>query len=776
MKTGSEPTRREALAALGAAGAAFVLSGRTLGQESDIRIGGLPVEIDIGPAPTWTGGPAPDDIVRITVRPIVSGQAMPPGSLGVLNERQEDPRPPRRRTPRELARVRVGRLTVRFTDDPPTLHVDDADGRPVQRLVFDWDAPTLAFRLGPSPVFGFGEGGAGFDRRGTIDPMRNGQATYRSPDGQGGYALRTHGGRVAIPWLIGTEGWGLYVHRPSGTFDLTGEDGVFTARQADVAFDVFIVASREPADLMRAWADLTGPAEMPPLWSLGYLQSHRTLSGPDEVMAVARTFREKRLPCDAVIYLGTDFTPSGWNTHNGEFTWNPANFPDPKQTIDALHDLHLKVVLHIVVEGRRFTGTVADPCTADPLPPGRTADNRWPPERQVSCYWPSHKPLYDLGIDGWWPDQGDGYDESSRLARIRMYFEGSRLWRPNERPFALHRNGQAGMQRYAGFLWSGDVYTTWETLRLHVPIAVNTALSGVPYWGTDIGGFVPTAEYTGELHVRWFQFGAFCTLFRAHGRNWHLRLPWGWNTGSVGVSEITNYRGGAADPDPSELRNPLVEPICRKYLELRYRLMPYLYSAVRECAETGMPVVRALWLHYPDDPNAVSRGDQYLWGRDMLIAPVVEKGATSRRVYLPRGRWFDFWTNEPADGGREIDRAVDLETLPIYVRAGAIVPMGPVRQYTSEPVDGPLTLMVYPGANGAFDLYEDDGATFDCRSGEWMGIRMRWRDAERQLTLDLAPGSRMRPPMQRAVEVRVAGSTGAPRAVVFEGRPVEVRL
>jgi alpha-glucosidase/alpha-D-xyloside xylohydrolase len=437
--------------------------------------------------------------------------------------------------------------------------------------------------------------------------------------------------------------------------------------------------------------------------------------------------------------------------------------------IDELHRQHFKIVLHIVVEGRRFAGAVNDPCTAEPLPPGRIDGKQWPPARQVSCYWPAHKPLYDIGVDGWWPDQGDGYDAPSRLARIRMYWEGSQQWRPNERPYALHRNGYAGMQRYGAFLWSGDVSTTWETLKTHVPVAVNTGLSGIPFWGTDIGGFVPTSEYTGELHVRWFQFGAFNPLFRAHGRNWQLRLPWGWNLGTMGVSE------SPASPDPAELNNPQVEVICRKYLELRYRLMPYLYSAVRECAQTGLPIIRAMWLHYPDDLAAAARGDQYLWGRDILVAPVVERAATSRRLYLPRGTWYDFWTEKPADGGREIDRAVDLETMPLYVRAGAIVPMGPVKQYTSEPVEGPLTLVVYPGSDGTFLLYEDDGQTFDYRKGEWMGMAMQWRNAQRRLTLQLAPGSRMLPPVTRAIEVRLAGST-ATKPVVFTGQTLQIDM
>jgi alpha-glucosidase/alpha-D-xyloside xylohydrolase len=286
---------------------------------------------------------------------------------------------------------------------------------------------------------------------------------------------------------------------------------------------------------------------------------------------------------------------------------------------------------------------------------------------------------------------------------------------------------------------------------------------------------VPTREYTGELHVRWFQFGAFCPLFRAHGRTWHLRLPWGWNTGQLGVNEIANYTGGAANPDPGELHNPDVEPICRKYLELRYRLLPYTYTAVRDCCDTGLPIMRALWLHYPDDAIAAARGDEYLWGRDILVAPVTEKGATTRRLYLPRGAWFDFWTEERVDGGRETDRRVDLATLPLYVRAGSILPSGPVKQYTDEPVEGPLTLVVYPGANGLSTLYEDDGKTFEYRRGAWMRIEMAWRDRERRLTVRLAPGSRLLPPGRHTVDVRVAGQKTT-RSVVFEGKPLEVRL
>ncbi len=491
---------------------------------------------------------------------------------------------------------------------------------------------------------------------------------------------------------------------------------------------------------MAEYAYLTGFAEMPPLWSLGYQQSHRTLASREEVIGIARTFREKKLPCDALIYLGTGFCPSGWNTANGSFSFNRDVFTDPKAVIDELHAQHFRVVLHSVILSRTLRGSARDGCEATRFD-----------EEEAACHWDAHRKVFALGVDGWWPDEGDPLDPASRLVRNRMYWEGPLLDRPNERPYALHRNGYAGMQRYGAFLWSGDVHSTWETLRTHVPIAINTGLSGIPYWGTDIGGFIPTKDLTGELYVRWFQFGAFNPLFRAHGRTWKLRLPWGWNTGELGPNEI-KAEGEVANPGPDEMHNAQVEPICRKYLELRYRLMPYLYSTVRECCRTGLPVIRALWLHYHNDPQAALRSDEYLWGRDILVAPVVEKGATSRKVYLPAGAWHDFWTGEKHDGGREISRTVDLGTVPLYVRAGAIIPFGPLKQYTAERVDGPLTMRVYPGADGECTVYEDDGMTFSYREGAWMGVRVSWSDRTRVASVRLADGSRMIPPGRRTLD------------------------
>jgi len=680
--------------------------------------------------------------VRLSVFPIQKGTTAAVPLDGSLVQASWNGRVTKLRGSFHRQKVQSGRLGIEVSSGPLEFKIAS------QRLRVDPQTGALTFNMGDAPLLGLGEGGPQFDRRGSTDRMRS---------GQGGYQLRTHGGRVPIPWIIGTSGWALYIHQPYGTFDFTGAETKFQpVPGAALPLDLFFVASREPATIMAEYARLTGHPEIPPLWSFGYQQSHRTLASREEVLEEARTFREKKLPCDAMIYLGTGFCPSGWNTNNGEFDFNQKVFPDPKAMFDQLHAEHFKVALHVVIKDRSVHGTVHDACRPNE-----------PVEQQPSCYWAKHREVFATGVDGWWPDEGDPLDAPSRLTRNRMYWEGPQLDRPDERPFALHRNGYAGMQRYASFLWSGDVQSTWETLRTHVPVAVNTGLSGIPYWGTDIGGFVPTKEFTGELYVRWFQFGAFCPLFRSHGRTWKLRLPWGWNTGDPGPVE------SPAVPDPAELHNSQVEPICRKYLELRYRLMPYLYSAVRECTLTGMPIMRALWLHYPDDPNAVTRGDVYLWGRDILVAPVVEQGASSRKVYLPRGAWYDFWSGERHDGGREIVRAVDLDTMPLYVRAGAILPVGPVKQYTGEAVDAPLTITIYPGADGAFHLYEDDGKSFRYRRGEWMGIDLSWNDARRTLALQLAPASRMLPPLRRDLVVK-RGDTS--RHVSFDGRPLQVRF
>lgn len=694
-----EPTRRVVLGVLGGAIAETLFQTQLHAASALASQTGQPGKLD------FRISAVSQNILHISIAPV---NAEPPErEPGILDNIHETSLTVAKDLP---PTVPWGRYTIRIEREPLSISVIDAQ-RLRQQIQFDTDSTSVRFRLGNRPLFGLGEGLTG-DLRGTKDGMRNGQS---SPE------LRTNGSRVPIPWLISPEGWGIFVGLPFGTFDLSGETGVVNSPVATSTRNVYLVLGDTPAEVLRGYAELTGFPHLPPLWSLGYLQSHRTLASREEVMGIAKTFREKELPCDGLIYLGTGFCPSGWNTGHGSFTFNADVFPDPEQILRELHDEHFKVVLH-VVPPHDFHGKITDTGSAVQTP-GDAVD-----------YWAKHLPLEQMGIDGWWPDEGDLLPVEARLERNEMYWEGRMKVRPERRPFALHRNGYAGLQRY-GWLWSGDIDSTWKALAAQVADAINVGLCGVPYWGTDTGGFVPTRELTPELYVRWFQFSAFCPLFRSHGRTWKLRLPWGWSLGTPGPLEGTERLGNW--PPEQDLHDPDVETICRKYLELRYQMLPCIYSTVEQAHRSGLPPIRALWLAHPNDEKALQIADQYMWGDEILVAPVLEKSATSRKVYLPAGEWWDFWSHQrtKSSAGVEVTREVDLSTIPLYIRAGAIVPFGPVRQYTTEPVDEPVTLRIYPGADGRFSLYDDDGTSFAYKNGEHSRIDCSWRDSARKLTL-----------------------------------------
>jgi alpha-glucosidase (family GH31 glycosyl hydrolase) len=645
--------------------------------------------------------------------------------------------------------MEVGALRVTLSASPLTISVRRADGKLVQELIFDDEPSTnAAVRLRTDgPIFGLGEGAQQFDRRGALYPME---------PSWGGWNRPVLGSVVPSPFLIGVEGWALFAHRPEGQFDLRDGKGRFVPKPAQ-SLDIFVVNVDHPTNALSEYIRLTDQPVMPPKWAFGYFQSHRTLAGPEEPLQIARMFREKKLPCDALIYLGTGYCTNGWNTGHGSLAFNTNAFV--AENIQALHDLNFKVVFHVNRAPRNLFGASIT----------EVSDSR----SHIRNYWARHRDLLALGVDGWWPDDGDELPLEARLTRHRCYYEGPLQDRANVRPWSLHRTGYVGSQRYGGWIWSGDIDGKWETLAAHVSIGLNHGLSLTPFWGSDTGGFYPTKELTGELYTRWFQFSAFCPSFRSHGRTWKLRLPWGWNTGEFGPIEHPRNQ----HPDISELQNAEVEPICRKYLELRYQLLPYNYSLAREACDTGLPLMRALWLHYPQDPEAVKLGSEYLWGRDLLVAPVVEKGAKSRRLYLPAGMWYDWWTGEKHNGSRWIERQVDLATLPLYVRAGAIIPLDPLRQYTSQRVAKPTLLRVHPGANGAFTLYDDDGQSLGYRDGAdsktvWM--RCRWDDASRHLTLELDPRTKRWPGEARIFAVEAKGSDA--RRVEFRGEKIVVKL
>ena len=741
---------------------------------------------------------AGDRAIRVTLAPLTYTRELP--FSPAVAERSYGAPVVNVRSVSSPVRRRVGTLDVEVTANPLAVTVT-SNGRPVQRLTFESDG-TVSFTLSDAPVLGMGEGGprptpgtpwreqpVQFDRRGSLDTM---EPRWQSD---------MYGSRNPAATLLGTDGWGLFVATPWVQVDLRDRArGVFTPWKPDPTartpqnernqqqnagkglppadsvvpgvYDVFVMDAHDPVALMRDYARITGPAVMPPKWALGYMQSHRTLEDETQLLGIIDTFRSKRIPVDAVIYLGTGFAPRGWNTRQPSFDFNPDVFRrDPKAVLADMHARHVRVVVHMV------------PWDRDKLP---TLHGTIPPRRgervdasHIASYWQQHVGLVNAGVDAFWPDEGDWFDLFERVTRHQLYYQGPLSTKPNERPWSLHRNGYPGIAQWGGWVWSGDTESSWKTLEAQIAVGINYSLSISPYWGSDIGGFYANNELTGELYARWFQFAAFCGSFRSHGRTWWTRLPWGWGQSNMGPREFNNTNAPIPPDDrrnilESELNNPAIEPVARKYAELRYQLMPYTYSLAWDARVSGLPLMRALWLHYPNDTIARRTADQFLWGRDLLIAPVYRKGAASRDVYLPAGDWYDWWSGDKTSGGRSITRPVDLATMPIYVRAGSIVPVDPVRQYTGEPVAGNTTLRVYRGADGTATLYDDDGISQDYLRGRGaMQIRLTWVDRAGRLTFEPVGGTNTQ--SARTFDV-VMLPDGARRTVSYSGRRVMLDL
>jgi alpha-glucosidase/alpha-D-xyloside xylohydrolase len=762
-------------------------------QARTITTAGQPAQLDIRAAGERS--------VRVTLAPVALGGRLPANPA--LASRTYPTAALSLRTLDGPVKRKVGALSVDVQPNPLTVRVTDAVGRLVQRIVFEPDG-TLSFALDDQPVLGLGEGGplpdkgtpwreqpVQFDRRGRLDTM------------QPRWQADMYGSRNPSAMLLGTSGWGLFVAAPWGQVDLRGSDrGVVvpwapsdaerapqtTGNQqqalakglppADTVvpglFDLFVFDAADPAQAMHDFSLVTGPAAMPPVWTLGYMQSHRTLETDAQMLGVVDTFRRKQIPLDAVIYLGTGFTPRGWNTRQPSFQFNPEVFTrDPAAVIADLHARHVKVVVHMVPWDRDRLPTLQGTI---PPKPGETVD-----ASHLSRYWEQHVPLVKAGIDAFWPDEGDWFNLHERLARHQLYYQGHLQSTPGVRPWSLQRNGHPGIARWGGWVWSGDTESAWKTLEAQIAVGLNYSLSIGPYWGSDIGGFYANNELTGELYARWFQFAAFCGSFRSHGRAWWTRLPWGWGLSEMGPREHDNANAPIPPDDrrnilASELNNPAIEPVAKRYAELRYQLLPYTYTLAWEARHRGLPLMRAMWLHYPGDVRARGLGTQFLWGRDLLVAPVFTKAATSREVYLPAGDWYDWWTHEWIAGGRMVTRAVDLATMPIYVRSGAIVPTDAVRQYTTQPVSEPTTLTVYAGRDGDFTLYADDGVSQDYLAGRGTWIRLTWNDRAQRLSLQPgAPAGATNLPVTRRFRVRVLPS-GRTQEVAYTGARADVRF
>ncbi|NQU21181.1 MAG: hypothetical protein HQ567_07860, partial [Candidatus Nealsonbacteria bacterium] len=612
--------------------------------------------------------------VRVTIRPLDFKDTFP-YTPALIERNYPEPAISLRKLDSDFKPVsaKVGNLNVTVQGKPLSVLVTTSDNKPVQKITFTPDG-KMSFALDDQPVLGMGEGGPKqtgdswrtdkieLDRRGRLHPM--------TP----WYGTGTYGSYNPVPLMVGTAGWGLFIPTPWGAIDLSdSETGTFIPadpippgtvvsrgeqRKGRIGmpppeyfipgtYDVFVFDAQDPAAFMKDISTISGQAVLPPRWVMGYQQSHRTVEDENRMLEVIDTFRKKSIPLDSVCYLGTGFCPSGWNKHQPSFEFNPKVFKrNPKTVLADMHNRNVKVMAHMIPWDRDRLATIQGTI---PPKPGERLDNT-----HIQNYWDEHNALVDAGVDAWWPDEGDWFNFHERMKRHELYYTGALSKQPNVRPWSLHRNGYLGVARWGGWMWPGDPLTTWRTLQTHIAIGINHSLSVSPFWNSDIGAFYTQNEYTAELYLRWVQFAAFNSLMRCHGRGWENRLPWAWGLSEPGPGE------GSYVPPKSELNNPTVEPIAKKYIELRYQLLPYNYTLAWQARATGMPMMRSLWLHYPNDKQARRIGDQYLWGRDLLIAPVYKKGATVRKVYLPAGKWYDWWTGKAVEGGKTITRQVDL--------------------------------------------------------------------------------------------------------------------
>ncbi len=540
---------------------------------------------------------------------------------------------------------------------------------------------------------------------------------------------------LCIPTLLGLHSGGdqayaiFFDNTFRGYFDLGERDSdilSFGAENGPLRY--YFIYGPETPDVLDRYTELTGRTPLPPLWMLGYHQSRWSYHPEARVRKLARDFRQVyHVPCDAIhldIHYMDDYRC---------FTWDAQRFPDPVKQIDDLHEQGFKVITIIDpgIKADHEYSVCRDGLERDVFcqyPDGETLFKGpvWPGD----CYFPDftaprvrawwgdlYQTLVADGVDGFWNDMNEPaifglrsttlpafiqHDLDGRSGRhaeahnvygmqmARATVEGLRKIRPNERPVCITRSGWAGVQRYA-MSWTGDNRSDWEHLWLSMPMLMNLGLSGLAHTGPDIGGYSRFAS--GELFTRWLQMGVFLPFLRSHT---FVHSP---------------------DQEPWSWGQPYLD-INRRYIELRYRLLPYLYTVLWQCHRAGRPVVRPLFWDYQRDEETYTLDDQFLCGDAFLVAPVVEEGAEEREVYLPEGVWYDFWTGQLYEGPAHIIAEAPLERLPLFVRAGSIAPMWPVMQYVGERPVEQLTLHIYPG-DGESVLYEDDGRTMAFRRGAY---------------------------------------------------------
>jgi alpha-D-xyloside xylohydrolase len=558
-----------------------------------------------------------------------------------------------------------------------------------------------------------------------------------------------------VPFLVTNKGYGLLWDNPSKTTIVPGfnEQTRWSSQVGDrVSF--FVIAGATADEIYEGYRLLTGPTHMLPKAAYGYIQCKQRYASQAEVMAVANGYRERHLPADVLV---VDWF---YYTKMGQMDFDPRYWPDPAAMNKKLHEMGFETMISVwprFVPGDRFYGELrrkgwlihlADGTPIDGLPYDRAgSDIDTTNPEAAKWYWQTIRDnILSKGFDALWADEtepdlppngayfhigpGTEYFNVYPLFHTAALYDGFRKDEPDRRALILSRDAYTGAQRNGAFFWSSDIYPTWDTLKRQIPTGLDVAASGIAYWSNDTGGwqYLPAVHHPAhpplldpsdaratvggyddypELYTRWFEYATFLPIFRTHG--------------SRPANEVWSYGHQA-------------EPILEKYLRLRYQLMPYIYSLGYRTWLTGAPFMRALPLDFPADPKVADIGDEYMFGPAFLVAPVTGQGAASRQVYLPAGTdWYNYWTSERVKGGQTITVDAPIDTIPLFVRAGSIVPLGAPVESTHE-TQAIARIRVYPGADASFTLFSDDGTTYAYEKGAGSITRMHWDEAGQRLT------------------------------------------
>jgi alpha-D-xyloside xylohydrolase len=578
------------------------------------------------------------------------------------------------------------------------------------------------------------------------------------PDTAGGHLYLEPGDHTVLA-QGGAKGVTLSMRSPA--------DATTFRSRAGSSVDYYFLYGPNLNTVVSEYRDATGEAPLFPKWAYGFWQCRERYSSQQQILDTAVEFRKRHIPVDTFVQDWLYWDKYGWNA----MKFDETHYSDPAGMMDVLHKQNLHLVISVWPKFGAQTDVHKQLESASLLIPGETpAHERWldafnPDARKL--FWQDiDNGLFKYGLDGWWLDAsepefdplrgqmtylgpGDFIKNAYPLFETTAVYEGQREVTNDKRVVILTRSAFIGQQRNAAASWSGDISGNWETLRRQIPAGLNFSMSGLPYWTTDVGGFFrPTDQYTSdayhELLIRWFEYGTFCPLFRIHGYK----------------SETEMWKFG-----------PQVEQVLHQYDNLRYRLMPYIYSVAWDVTSQGGTMMRALPLEYPKDERVRKIDDQFLFGPSLLINPVTEPGATTRAVYLPVGpTWFDFWTGKKVEGGQTIQADAPIDRMPIFVKSGSIIALGPIVDSTMDKQD-PTDIRVYPGQDGHFLLYDDEGDSYRYEKGSYATIVLDWNDRTHTLTVGNRQGNFPGMTKERTLRVFVV-KEGAGVGIDSQSKPV----